>query len=74
MRSRTRAISTNKFAALIGVVGGVNASDAARIFTSAAQLERAVSYTLAASVRGRETCATNGESREVRTINLNPSG
>jgi len=57
MRSRTRAISTNKFAALIGVVGGVNASDAARIFTSAAQLERAVSYTLAASVRGRETCA-----------------
>ena len=57
MRSRTRALTHNKFAALISVVGGVNASDAARIFTSAAQLERAVSYTLAASVRGRETCA-----------------
>ena len=57
MRSRTRALTHNKFAALPSVVGGVNASDAARIFTSAAQLKRAVPDTLAASVRGRETCA-----------------
>jgi hypothetical protein len=57
MRSRTRALSRNKFAALPSVVGGVNASDATRIFTSAARLKRAVPNTLAASVRGRETCA-----------------